>query len=95
MTLVHGLTCRECARTYPAEALHACDFCFGPLEVTFDYESLARVVSREKIASGPANIWRYGDLLPVETHDPVSLGAGFTPLVRADRLAAELGLGEL
>jgi len=92
---VSGLRCRECGRTYPAEALHVCDFCFGPLEVTYDYERIAATVSRERIESGPRSIWRYADLLPVADAAPVDLGAGFTPLVRADRLAAELGLGEL
>jgi threonine synthase len=92
---VQGLRCRECARSYPAEALHVCDFCFGPLEVSYDYEAIAANVSREKIASGPLTIWRYADLLPADGTGPVDLGAGFTPLVRAERLAAELGLGEL
>jgi threonine synthase len=92
---VEGLRCRECARTYPAEALHVCEFCFGPLEVAYDYEAIAASVSREKIAAGPQTIWRYADLLPADASAPVDLGAGFTPLVRADRLAAELGLGEL
>src|ERR1700722_11222715 len=92
---VSGLRCRECGRAYPAEALHVCDFCFGPLEVTYDYERVAATMTRERIASGPRSIWRYADLLPVSDPSPVDLGAGFTPLVRADRLAAELGLGEL
>jgi threonine synthase len=92
---VSGLRCRECGRTYPAEALHVCDFCFGPLEVTYDYDQIRATVTRERIESGPRTIWRYADLLPVEDPNPVDLGAGFTPLVRADRLAAELGLGEL
>jgi len=92
---VSGLRCRECGRTYPAEALHVCDFCFGPLEVTYDYERVAATISRERIEAGPRTIWRYADLLPVADDHPVDLGAGFTPLVRADRLAAELGLGEL
>ena len=95
MDFVSGLRCRECGRTYPAEALHVCDFCFGPLEVTYDYERVASVISRERIEAGPRSIWRYADLLPVADAAPVDLGAGFTPLVRADRLAAELGLGEL
>ena len=95
MDFVSGLRCRECGRTYPAEALHVCDFCFGPLEVTYDYERVAATISRERIESGPRSIWRYADLLPVRDAAPVDLGAGFTPLVRADRLAAELGLGEL
>jgi threonine synthase len=92
---IEGLRCRECARVYPAEALHVCDYCFGPLEVTYDYGAIADHVSAERIAAGPDTIWRYADLLPVEAEAPVDLGAGFTPLVRADRLAAELGLGEL
>ncbi|MHB1488382.1 MAG: threonine synthase [Acidimicrobiales bacterium] len=92
---VIGLRCRECGRNYPAQALHVCDFCFGPLEVSYDYEAMAGRVTRESIASGPLTIWRYAQLLPVGGPDAVDLGAGFTPLVRADRLAAELGLGEL
>ncbi len=92
---VTGLRCRECGRTYPAEALHVCDYCFGPLEVAYDYERIAALISRERIEAGPRTIWRYRDLLPVVDAHPVDLGAGFTPLVRADRLAAELGLGEL
>jgi threonine synthase len=92
---VEGLRCRECARPYPAEALHVCEWCFGPLEVVYDYDAIRSVVSRESIAAGPLSIWRYADLLPAAAEGAVSLGAGFTPLVRADRLAAELGLGEV
>ena len=95
MPFVDSLRCRECSRTYPVEALHVCEFCFGPLEVAYDYERITASVSREKIAAGPTTIWRYADLLPASAENPVNLGAGFTPLVRADRLAAELGLGEL
>jgi threonine synthase len=92
---VEGLRCRECGRTYPAEALHVCEWCFGPLEVVYDYEAIASTVSRERIAAGPKTIWRYADLLPASPRGAVDLGAGFTPLLRADRLAAELGLSEL
>ncbi len=92
---VEGLRCRECARTYPAEALHVCEWCFGPLEVVYDYEAIASTVSRERIAAGPKTIWRYADLLPASAHGAVDLGAGLTPLLRADRLGAELGLSEL
>ena len=95
MDYVTGLRCRECARPYPAEALHVCDYCFGPLEVVYDYERLRADLSRELIAAGPDTIWRYAPLLPVWDPVPIDLGAGFTPLVRADRLASELGLGEL
>ena len=95
MDQVIGLRCRECGRERPAEALHVCDFCFGPLEVAYDYDAVAAAVSRESIGAGPLSLWRYRDLLPVADAAPVSLGAGWTPLVRADRLAAELGLGGL
>jgi threonine synthase len=92
---VQGLQCRECARPYPAEALHVCEWCFGPLEVVYDYDAIRASISRESVAAGPPSIWRYADLLPATSGGAVDLGAGFTPLVRADRLAAALGLGEL
>jgi len=95
MHTVLGLRCRECARMYPDEALHVCDFCFGPLEVAYDYDAIAAAVSRASIEAGPRSIWRYADLLPVNDATPVDLGAGFTPLVRAERLGAELGIDEL
>jgi len=95
VSFVRGLTCRECARSYPAEALHACEWCFGPLEVTYDLGAVGAVTSRERIEAGPRDLWRYADFLPITTQSPPGLGAGFTPLVKADRLAAELGLGEL
>jgi threonine synthase len=75
--------------------VYTCEWCFGPLEVAYDYDAIAASVSREQIAAGPASIWRYGNLLPVDRGHAVDLGAGFTPLVRADRLAAALGLGEV
>ena len=92
---VLGLRCRECAHTYPAEALHVCEFCFGPLEVAYDHDGLRASVTRETIEAGPPNMWRYADLLPVSAEAPVDLGTGMTPLILADRLAAELGLGEI
>ncbi len=95
MPFVEGLRCRECGRTYPAEALHVCEWCFGPLEVVYDYDAVAAAVSPERIAAGPRTIWRYADLLPASPSGAVDLGAGYTPLLRVDRLAAELGLGEL
>jgi threonine synthase len=92
---VAGLRCRECGREYEIAAIFTCEWCFGPLEVAYDYDAIRAAVSRETIAAGPASIWRYQDLLPVERAAAVDLGAGFSPLVRADRLAAELGLGEV
>ncbi|MEJ7765214.1 MAG: threonine synthase [Acidimicrobiales bacterium] len=95
MTFVTGLTCRECGRGYPAEALHVCDFCFGPLEVAYDLDAVRGSISREVVEAGPDTIWRWAHLLPCTPPGEVDLGAGGTPLVRAERLAAELGLGEL
>jgi len=80
---------------YAAEAIHVCEFCFGPLEVAYDHKAQHGTITRETIAAGPLSMWRYADLLPVSAESPVDLGTGFTPLVRADRLAAEIGLGEL
>src|SRR5258708_36769542 len=95
MVHVQGLRCRECGREYEAAPIFTCEWCFGPLEVAYDYDAITAAVSREKIAAGPLSLWRYADLLPVEADSAVDLGTGFTPLVRADRLAAELGLGEV
>ena len=91
-----ALVCRECASEYPLTAAHVCEMCFGPLEVGYDKSVLARV-TRASIEAGPQNMWRYAGLLP-SGHNPaerVSLGAGMTKLVRADRLAAELGMSSL
>src|SRR5919199_1360031 len=95
MTYVSQLRCRECGRAYEIAPIHVCEWCFGPLEADYDYEAIARVISRERIEKGPPTIWRYADLLPTERGSAADLGAGFTPLVRADRLAGALGLGEL
>jgi len=95
MAHVNGLRCRECGREYAADPIYTCEWCFGPLEVAYDYDAIRAATSREQIAAGPATLWRYADLLPVESDVAVDLGTGFTPLVRADRLAAELGLGEV
>ncbi|MEY3362020.1 MAG: hypothetical protein RL531_1739 [Actinomycetota bacterium] len=95
MAFVSALKCRECGREYPIEPAYTCSWCFGPLEVAYDYDAIRAATSRERIARGPANIWRYADLLPSDHHPDIDLGAGFTPLVRAERLAAELGLGEV
>ena len=95
MSFVTGLRCRECGREFPAEALHVCDFCFGPLQVDYDVDAARGALTRERIEQGPRTIWRWADLLPAKPPGVVDLGAGGTPLVRAERLATELGLGEL
>ena len=95
MAFVSGLTCRECGRDNPAEALNVCDFCFGPLEVVYDYDAISDVISHERIAQGPLSIWRYQDLLPAEGTDPVDIMAGYTPLIKARNLGKKLGLNNL
>jgi threonine synthase len=90
-----ALRCRECSREYPLAPRHVCEFCFGPLEVTYDYDAIRKVISRERIARGPASLWRYADLLPVDEEYRVDLGAGFTPLLHAKNLGRRLGLNRL
>ncbi len=94
MSYARALRCRKCGQEYPVQALGLCDFCFSPLEVSYDYKAMAGAVSREKLAAGPPSMWRYADLLSVEG-EVVDIGAGFTPLTKADRLGRELGLDEL
>ncbi len=95
MSNATNLRCRECGHDYDIAPIYTCEWCFGPLEVVYDYDTIAATISKEKIAAGPESIWRYAELLPSDVDAAVDLGAGWTPLVRADRLAAELGLGEL
>lgn len=90
-----GLRCKECGHPYEATARHVCeDVCFGPLEVVYDYDAIRARVSRGSIEAGPVSIWRYRDFLPIEG-DPIDVGTGFTPLLRANRLARRLGLKKL
>ena len=95
MSAATSLRCRECAREYPLAATHVCEFCFGPVEVTYDYDAIKKNVSRESIAAGPASLWRYSAFLPCERETAVDIGAGFTPLIRAKNLGKALGLNNL
>src|SRR4051794_16851997 len=100
-----NLRCRECSAEYALEARYVCERCFGPLEVAYDHGDLAADVGqlRRRIQAGPQNIWRYADFLPLANQPGPSarassrtgLPAGCTPLIRADRLAERLGLGEV
>src|SRR5438876_5913303 len=91
-----GLRCRECGAEYELQATHVCEMCFGPLDAVYDQAALKKIVSRSRIEQGPSSMWRYRDLLPVEDSVAVvTLGEGFTPLVKAERLGAELGLRNL
>ncbi len=95
MPHVKGLRCRECGNEYPIEPQNVCDFCFGPLEVTYNYKAIAKVISRKRISSGPGTMWRYHDLLPVDAEGAIDIGTGFTPLLRAKNLGGLLGLDNL
>ncbi|MFP6638201.1 MAG: threonine synthase [Nitrospinaceae bacterium] len=92
---VKGLICKECRREFPKEAIHVCEFCFGPLEVDYDYESIKKVVTKKYIESGPPTMWRYEALLPLDEPPKVGLHTGFTPLIRAKNLGKALGLNNL
>ena len=92
---VKSLRCRECGSDYPVEPQYVCDFCFGPLEVDYDYDAVARVISRERINKGPLTMWRYHDLLPVDAEMALDMNTGFTPLIRAKNLGRLLGLNNL
>jgi threonine synthase len=99
MSQSHGymkaLKCRECGREYPLTATHVCEFDFGPLEVAYDYDRIKKSLTREAICSRPETMWRYRELLPVAGEPTVGRQVGYTPLVKADRLAKRLGIREL
>jgi threonine synthase len=92
LDLVRGLKCRLCGKSYGKEALNFCTEDFGPLEVEYDYEAVARVFDRRAIESRPRTMWRYRELLPIDGQPAVGLHVGGTPLVKADRLARALGI---
>ena len=90
-----NLKCRECGRLYEKEAIHICEFDFGPLEAAYDYDAIREVFTRELIESRPQTMWRYRELLPIDGEPTVGTQVGFTPLVKADGLAKALGIREL
>jgi threonine synthase len=93
--MVRGLKCRLCGKRYPKEPLNFCTEDFGPLEVEYDYEAVAKSMSKDAIRNRPRTIWRYRELLPIDGEPTVGLHVGGTPLIRADRLARALGVSEL
>ena len=95
MSFATNLRCRECHREYPLTATHVCEYCFGPVEVTYDYDAIRRNVTRERIERGPSSLWRYADFLPCDADNAVDIGAGFTPLIHATNLGKALGLPNL
>jgi threonine synthase len=90
-----NLRCRECGRTYELAPSNVCEYCFGPLEVFYDYEALKGHLTRERIEAGPPTMWRYAPLLPVDAATAVDIGTGYTPLLRAPNLGRALGLSRL
>ncbi len=90
-----ALKCRECGREYPLTATHVCEFDFGPLEVAYDYALIKKALTRSAIEARPQTMWRYRELLPVAEGPTVGVEVGFTPLIKADRLAKALGIREL
>ncbi len=92
---IKALQCKECGHQFPAKATHVCEFCFGPLEVVYDYDAIKARVSRASIEKGPRSLWRYWDFLPVETHDPITIQEGYTPFWHAKHLGERLGLKNL
>jgi threonine synthase len=90
-----ALKCKECSTTYPLDARYVCERCFGPLEVSYRALGASAEELKRRIQAGPHTLWRYADFLPLEGAAKSALPTGWTPLVKADRLAERLGLGEL
>jgi threonine synthase len=91
-----ALKCKECHSTYELDASYVCEQCFGPLEVSYDHSGLDDPSAlRRKVQAGPASIWRYADFLPFARRPKTALDAGLTPLIRSERLAERLGVGEV
>ena len=93
MSALIGLQCHLCQSVFAPEAVYACSKCLGPLEPIYDYTAIH--LTRNEIASRPKNIWRYRELLPIMGEPQTGFHSGFTPLVRATRLAKRLGMREL
>jgi len=91
---MRALKCRECGREYPLEATHVCEFDFGPLEVAYDYDKIRKSMTKAALAKRPETMWRFRELLPVADEPTVGTRVGYTPLVKADRLAKWLGVRE-
>ncbi len=91
---MRALKCRECGREYPLEATHVCEFDFGPLEVAYDYDKIKKSMKKAALARRPQTMWRFRELLPVANEPTVGTRVGYTPLIKADRLAKWLGVRE-
>src|SRR5882757_7248980 len=92
---IESLKCKECGTVYELDASFVCEKCFGPLEVAYDFSGIDAESAKRKIQAGSNGIWRYADFLPFAGRPNDPLEPGLTPLIRADRLAEHLGLGEV
>jgi threonine synthase len=95
MTFVKNLRCVECGREYKIEPIYVCEFCFGPLEVTYDYDLIRKSLSRQVIESRPHTMWRYRELLPIDGDPATGFDTGYTPLMHAKNLAKAWGVKEI
>jgi threonine synthase len=95
MGYVKGLKCRECGREYGVAPIYVCEFCFGPLDVVYDYKNIKKVFTKKKLEKREKNLWRYRELLPIDNDPQAGLNSGFTPLLKVDKLAQELGVKTL
>lgn len=95
MSYIKGLKCRECKREYSINPIHICEFCFGPLEVIYDYGEIKKNLNRKEIEGRPKSMWRYRELLPLDNDPTIGVDVGFTPLIRSEGLSKALGVKEL
>src|SRR5260370_14085978 len=93
--MTYELRCRECGKSWGNQPRSICDDCFSPLEVFYDYDAVRSTFTRERIAQGPASMWRYSDLLPLPQNYQPTIPAGFTQLLEAPRLAQRLATPNL
>ncbi|PYX29873.1 MAG: threonine synthase [Acidobacteria bacterium] len=94
-TSQYHLRCRECGKIFGNQPRSLCEDCFSPLEVTYDYDSIRPLVSRELFASRAPNLWRYRELLPLPEGFRSSLPTGYTPLLKAPQLGLKIGSSNL
>ncbi|MCX7857865.1 MAG: threonine synthase [Deltaproteobacteria bacterium] len=95
MYIIQGLQCRNCGRSYTLSPTHICEFCFGGLDVVYDYSKVGHTFTLKALENRPYNIWRYKELLPIEKEPVCGFNVGFTPLLRARRLERLLGIKEI
>jgi len=95
MSFVLGLKCKECGREYPKKPIYVCEYCFGPLEVVYDYKKIKQLLTKEKIEGRRKTLWRYKELLPVDEEPICGLNSGFTPLYEAKNLAKIFGVRKI